>query len=75
MLGVRLCPDVHSPLPENITDKGYHGNVVVPTRIFSARRRQVKIDYIDIVQLMQFYTNGLFTLISIPDFAQETDRI
>ena len=44
------------------------------TSIPSPRGKQVKTDRIDAAQLVQFYANGLLTLVSIPEPEQDQDR-
>jgi len=39
---------------------------VAPTSIPSPRGKQIKTDRIDAAQLVQFYANGLLTLVEVP---------
>ena len=61
-------------LQRDITNKGYHCDVVAPTSIPSPRGRQIKTDRIDAIQLAQFYANGLMTFVAVPEIEQEQDR-
>jgi len=73
----RLCYEasyIGYTLQRDLTQKGYHCDVVAPTSIPSPRGKQVKTDRIDAAQLVQFYANGLLTLVSIPELEQEQDR-
>jgi len=47
---------------------------VAPTSIPSPRGKQIKTDRIDAAQLVQFYANGLLTLVEVPEAEQEQDR-
>lgn len=74
---LRLCYEasyIGYTLHRDLVTHGFHCDVVAPSSIPSPRGKQVKTDRIDAEQLVQFYANGLLTLVSIPEMEQEQDR-
>ncbi len=61
-------------LQRDLSKQGFHCDVVAPTSIPSPRGKQIKTDRIDAAQLVQFYANGLLTLVGVPETEQEQDR-
>ena len=53
-------------LQRDLSKQGCHCDVVAPTSIPSPRGKQIKTDRIDAAQLVQFYANGLLTLVEVP---------
>ena len=61
-------------LQRDLVDKGFHCDVVAPTRTPTPRGRAIKTDRIDAEQLVQYYANDLLTIVQPPDVKQEQDR-
>ena len=74
---LKLCYEasyIGYTLQRDLTDKGYHCDVVAPTSIPHPRGKQVKTDRIDAAQLAQFYAKGLLTFVNVPEAQTEQDR-
>ena len=61
-------------LQRDLSQVGYHCDVVAPTSIPTPRGKQIKTDRIDAAQLAQFYANEMLTLVNVPDQQTEQDR-
>lgn len=74
---IRLCYEasyVGFYLQRDLHTHGVHCDVVAPSSIPSPRGKAVKTDRIDAGYLVQFYANGLLTIVQPPDEVQEQDR-
>ena len=74
---LRLCYEasyIGYCLQRDLSEKGFHCDVVAPTSIPTPRGRAIKTDRIDAGQLAQFYANDLLTIVQPPDAEQERDR-
>jgi transposase len=74
---IRVCYEASYlgyTLQRDLAEQGYQCEVVAPTSIPTPRSKQIKTNRIDAAQLAHFYANGLLTVISIPEPAQEQDR-
>ena len=67
---LKLCYEasyVGFSLQRDLTDRGYHCEVVAPSSIPRRGGKAVKTDRIDAAELAEFYANGLLTIVAAPD--------
>lgn len=61
-------------LQRDLTNAGYHCDVIAPSSVPRVHGNQVKTDRIDAGKLAQFYASGNLSIVPVPDAETERDR-
>ncbi|MSR11888.1 MAG: hypothetical protein EXR84_08825 [Gammaproteobacteria bacterium] len=74
---IKLCYEasyIGFTLQRDLTEKGFHCEVVAPNSIPRLQGKQIKTDRLDAIDLARCYANDLLTLVAVPEREQEQDQ-
>jgi transposase len=61
-------------LQRDLTEKGYDCDVVAPINLKKLRRKPIKTDRLDAIELVRHYSFGQLTIVNVPELETEQDR-